>query len=75
MSGTLADVGNLIHVLEAEAKYYNGQGGFKDSTGKTRQLRVVTRDDGYDPARTVPLVDELLDNEKVFAQSTIGTPK
>ena len=49
--------------------------GFKDSTGKTRQLRVVTRDDGYDPARTVPLVDELLDNEKVFAQSTIGTPK
>ena len=23
------------------------------------------RDDGYDPARTIPLVDELIDSEKV----------
>lgn len=74
LSGTLADVGNNLHLLEALAKHYNAAGGFKDSTGKVRQLQVEIRDDGYDPARTIPLVDELTESVKVFAQGTIGTP-
>lgn len=74
MSGTLADVANNLFLLQALAKYYNEQGGFKDSTGKVRQLEVEIRDDGYDPARTIPLVAELTDSVKVFAQGTIGTP-
>ena len=32
------------------------------------------RDDGYDPARTIPLVDELIDSEKVFDVMTQGSP-
>src|SRR5215218_4517637 len=32
------------------------------------------RDDVYDAARTIPIVDELLDSEKVFALWTLGTP-
>jgi ABC-type branched-subunit amino acid transport system substrate-binding protein len=54
--------------------YYNERGGFEDSTGHTRKINFVTKDDGYDPARAIPLVDELLDSEKVFAIGSIGTP-
>ena len=32
-----------------------------------RALRLVARDDGYDPKRTVPMMQELVDKEKVFA--------
>lgn len=74
LSGTLADVGNNMRLLDAMFKYENAHGGFTDSTGKTRQAQLVMRDDGYDPSRTIPLVDELLDSEKVFAIGTIGTP-
>ena len=31
---------------------------------------VLMRDDAYDPARTIPLVDELIDSDKVFAMTT-----
>ncbi|MEZ5231785.1 MAG: ABC transporter substrate-binding protein [Acidimicrobiia bacterium] len=74
LSGTLADVGNYMRLLEAFAAYENEQGGFTDSEGKTRRLQVEIRDDGYDPTRTIPLVDELIDAQKVFAVGTIGTP-
>jgi hypothetical protein len=60
--------------MDAYLKYENGQGGFKDSTGKTRQAVLEFRDDAYDPARTIPLVDELIDSQHVFAVGTVGTP-
>jgi branched-chain amino acid transport system substrate-binding protein len=74
LSGPVADAGNILHSMEALYAYYNKNGGFPDATGKRRTVNFVTRDDGYDPARTIPLVDELLDSEKVFAIGTIGTP-
>ena len=37
-------------------------------------MTYIQKDDGYDPARTIPLVDELLDSEKVFDLWTLGTP-
>jgi branched-chain amino acid transport system substrate-binding protein len=37
-------------------------------------VELTTRDDGYDPARTIPLVDELIDSQKVFTVLTSGTP-
>lgn len=55
-------------------KYQNDQGGFPDSTGKTRELVMITKDDGYDSARTIPLVDELIDSNKVFMVWTLGSP-
>src|SRR5690606_30152222 len=54
--------------------HYGEQGAFTDSLGKTRTIDYIARDDGYDPARTIPLVDELLDSEKAFAIWTLGSP-
>jgi len=54
--------------------YYSDKGAFKDVNGKTRKVEYIQKDDGYDAARTVPLVDELIDSEKVFAQMTLGSP-
>ncbi len=73
-SGTLADYGNIGRGMDVLWAYQNNNGGFKDSTGKTRKLTMVTKDDGYDSARTIPLVDELLDSVKVAAVWTLGSP-
>jgi len=73
LSGTLADYGNIGKVMDLLAKEINDKGGFKDSTGKSRKLTIITKDDGYDPTRTIPLVDELIDKDKVFAQITLGS--
>jgi branched-chain amino acid transport system substrate-binding protein len=50
--------------------HYGTAGSFKDSTGKTRTVNYITKDDGVDPARTPPLIDELIDSDKVFAAIT-----
>ncbi len=74
LSGLAADSGNLARTAEAWFKYQSDKGLFKDSTGKTRKINFIFRDDGYDVARTIPLVDEMLDSEKVFTVWTTGTP-
>jgi ABC-type branched-subunit amino acid transport system substrate-binding protein len=73
-SGTYADYGNLGKAMDFLFSYYNDQGAFKDSTGKTRKITFIQKDDGYDAARAIPNVDELLDSEKVFAVQTLGSP-
>jgi branched-chain amino acid transport system substrate-binding protein len=73
-SGTLADYGNLGKAMTVLFDYYSKRGVFKDSLGKTRSINYIIKDDGYDAARTIPLVDELLDSEKVFAIWTLGSP-
>ena len=74
LSGTLADYGNYGKSIDTLLKFYSEKGAFKDSTGKARKANYITKDDGYDPARAIPNVDELLDSEKVFAVWTLGTP-
>ena len=74
LSGTRADIGNYMHLFNALLAHSNEEGGFPDSTGKVRQAQLEMRDDAYDPARTIPLVDELIDSQKVFAVGTVGTP-
>ncbi|MPY94965.1 MAG: ABC transporter substrate-binding protein [Acidimicrobiia bacterium] len=74
LSGTLADYGNYGKSIDALLAHYSAEGAFTDSTGKNRTVDYIQKDDGYDPARTIPLVDELLDSEKVFALWTLGTP-
>ena len=75
LSGTAADFGNGARAMEVVYRYYNDQGVFTDATtGKTRKVNLIVKDDGYDPARTIPLVDELIDSEKVFAMVTLGSP-
>lgn len=74
LSGTLADYGNYGKSIDALLAHYSGLGAFKDSTGKVRTATYIQKDDGYDPARAIPNVDELLDSEKVFDIWTLGTP-
>ena len=73
-SGTLADYGNIAKANDVLFDYYNKKGVFKDSLGKTRSINYIAKDDGYDAARTIPIVDEMLDSEKVFAMWTLGSP-
>jgi branched-chain amino acid transport system substrate-binding protein len=72
-SGPAADYGNVGKAMGAIFTYYSDKGAFTDSQGKTRKIDYITKDDGYDPARTIPLTDELLDSEKVFTLSNLGT--
>ena len=74
LSGTLADYGNIPKAMNEVFAYYGAKGAFRDSTGKNRTINLVVKDDGYDAARTIPLVDELIDSEKVFAMWTLGSP-
>ncbi|MEA3214370.1 MAG: branched-chain amino acid transport system substrate-binding protein [Acidimicrobiia bacterium] len=72
-SGPAADYGNVGKAMTMMFDHYNNKGVFKDSQGKTRKVNLLIKDDGYDPARTIPLTDELIDSEKVFAMSTLGS--
>lgn len=61
-SGPAAAWGTVTVAVEAYFKYINAQGGIHG-----RELVLVTRDDGYDPARTVAAVREMIDRDNVFA--------
>jgi branched-chain amino acid transport system substrate-binding protein len=75
LSGTAADFGNGSRAMDVAFTYYSDQGVFTDkATGTTRRINLITKDDGYDSARTIPLVDELIDSDKVFAVMTTGSP-
>ena len=73
-SGTLAIYGQIGQGIQIHFDTINKAGGIKDSTGKSRKLTYIIKDDGYDAARTIPLVDELIDSEKVFLMWTLGSP-
>jgi branched-chain amino acid transport system substrate-binding protein len=74
LSGTAADFGNLDKTKNAWFKYYSEKGLLKDSNGKTRKINFIFKDDAYDATRTIPLVDEMLTSDKVFALMAVGTP-
>jgi ABC-type branched-subunit amino acid transport system substrate-binding protein len=61
-SGPAAAWGTVTTAIEAYFNYINDQGGIHG-----RRLTLVSRDDAYDPARTVSAVRELNDREQVFA--------
>lgn len=61
-SGPAAAWGNVTTAIDAYFQYINDQGGIHG-----RKLVLASRDDGYDPARTVSAVRELIDREHVFA--------
>ena len=73
-SGTLASANFYGKGQDAIFAYYSDQGAFKDVNGKTRKINYIIKDDGYDAARTIPLVDELIDADKVFGMTTLGSP-
>jgi branched-chain amino acid transport system substrate-binding protein len=73
-SGPNAEAGAIGSGEDAVYRYYSDQGAFVDVEGKTRTVELEMRDDGYDPARTIPLVDELIDSVGAFAVVTLGSP-
>jgi branched-chain amino acid transport system substrate-binding protein len=70
-SGPAAQLGERLKVgIEAYFKSVNAQGGVNG-----RQLKLVTRDDGYEPERAKAAVKSLIDEDKVFALvGSVGTP-
>jgi ABC-type branched-subunit amino acid transport system substrate-binding protein len=73
-SGSFASYNNYTKGMQVVFDNYNSSGAFKDVNGKTRRIDLIARDDGYDAARTIPLVTEFLDSEKVFSVWTLGSP-
>jgi ABC-type branched-subunit amino acid transport system substrate-binding protein len=73
-SGTQATGVYINQAMSVIFDYYADKGAFTDSLGKRRRVNQIIKDDGYDPARTIPLVDELIDSEKVFDVMTQGSP-
>ncbi len=61
-SGPAAAWGTVNIAIDAYFRYLNDQGGING-----RKLVLSSRDDGYDPARTVGAVRELIDRDNVFA--------
>ncbi len=67
LSGPAAAWGTIAYASEAYAKYVNDQGGVHG-----RKLKLVIKDDGYNPGRAVANFNEMKDS--VFAVlGTVGT--
>jgi ABC-type branched-subunit amino acid transport system substrate-binding protein len=75
LSGPLG--ANGIAAKGAAVAYFdsvNAAGGVKMADGKTRKIKFVFYDDGYDPAKAVQNYGKLVDSDHVFALfQTFGT--
>jgi branched-chain amino acid transport system substrate-binding protein len=69
-SGPASSYGVIGKCIEAYWKSVNDRGGING-----RMINFVTRDDGYSPPKTVELVRQLVEQEKVLCMfQTLGTP-
>lgn len=70
-SGAAAQLGERLKIgIEAYFKSVNAQGGVNG-----RQLKLVTRDDGYEPEKSKVAVKALIEEDNVFALiGSVGTP-
>ena len=69
-SGAASSYGVIGKGIEAYWKMVNDNGGING-----RKVKFVTLDDGYSPPKTVEMVRQLVEQEKVLAMfNTLGTP-
>ncbi|MBX3502657.1 MAG: ABC transporter substrate-binding protein [Alphaproteobacteria bacterium] len=69
-SGPASSYGVIGKAIESYWKMVNDNGGING-----RKVRFVTLDDGYSPPKTVEMVRQLVEQEKVLALfNTLGTP-
>jgi len=70
-SGPAAQLGERLKIgIEAYFKWINAQGGVNG-----RQLKLVSRDDGYEPDKAKAAVRQLIEQDQVFALiGSVGTP-
>lgn len=71
MSGPAAQLGQRVQVgMQAYFTAVNAQGGING-----RFIKLITRDDGYEPEKAVAAVKALIQEDKVFALAgAVGTP-
>lgn len=71
LTGPAAQLGQRMQVgMQAYFAQVNAQGGVNGRT-----IKLVARDDGYEPAKTVESVKALINDDKVFALAgSVGTP-
>src|SRR5437667_1339210 len=71
LTGPASQLGiQMRNGVSAYLDYVNAQGGVHG-----RKIELITLDDGYEPARTVPNTKKLIDEHKVFALiGYVGTP-
>ncbi|HXV60828.1 MAG TPA: ABC transporter substrate-binding protein [Vicinamibacteria bacterium] len=63
MTGPASNLSTIARAMDAYFTYINEEeGGIHE-----RNLRLIIKDDGYDPARTPSVVEELVDGDRVFA--------
>ena len=68
-SGPAAAYGTIANAEQAYFTYVNGQGGVNG-----RKIKFTVLDDAYNPAQTVPLTKQLVEQNQVFAMfSGLGT--
>src|ERR1051326_1954805 len=68
-TGAAAAYGTIANAENAYFTYINNQGGING-----RKIKFVILDDGYNPAQTVPLTHQLVEQNQVFAMfSGLGT--
>jgi ABC-type branched-subunit amino acid transport system substrate-binding protein len=70
-TGPARELGREMKIgVEAAFAEVNDAGGVNG-----RRLRLITADDGYEPARTAPAMKDLCDRQRVFAVvGNVGTP-
>jgi branched-chain amino acid transport system substrate-binding protein len=69
-SGPASAYGQIGKTIEAYWKSVNAAGGING-----RKVNFITLDDGYNPAKTVELIRQLVEQEKVLCTfNTLGTP-
>jgi ABC-type branched-subunit amino acid transport system substrate-binding protein len=71
LSGPAASLGSEMREgADAYFQHINAQGGVHG-----RKIKLISLDDGYEPARTVPNTQQLIEQDKVFALfGYVGTP-
>jgi branched-chain amino acid transport system substrate-binding protein len=62
LSGAASAYGTISNAAQAYFSYVNDQGGING-----RKIKFEILDDGYNPANTVPLTKQLVEQDKVFA--------
>ncbi len=74
-SGPVAAYATLTRSMDAYFKCLNKeQGGVQMADGKTRKIRLIAYDDGFDPARAIANARRLVEQDKVFGLvATLGT--
>ncbi len=68
-SGNLASYGNIAAGMQSYFKYVNENGGIDG-----RNIELIIKDDGYVATQTIELVDQLLQSDKPFMITTLGSP-